>query len=108
MKHLAPVRWLCLTGLLAVCGQAQLTEWATTVQPGKFLLKMDVLSLTFDHDGGDRYTGVGVASTFLTTGLTKDWDVQVGAELFLNQQFDSGGLTDRRSGIGDIYLRTKW
>jgi hypothetical protein len=97
-----------LTGLLAVGCEAQVTEWATTVPPGKFLLEMDALSLTFDRDAGDRYTGVGVASTFLTTGLTKNWDVQVGAELFLNQQFDSGGLRDRQSGVGDIYFRTKW
>jgi hypothetical protein len=108
MKLLAPVRWLLVTGLLAACCQAQITEWATTVQPGRFLVEMDALSLTFNHDDSGRYTGVGVASTFVTTGLTKNWDVQVGAELFLNQKFTSGGLTDRHSGVGDIYFRTKW
>jgi hypothetical protein len=100
----------CLLGALLACAsaQAQITEWPTTVAPGHFLLEMDALSLTLNHDGGTNYTAFGVASTFLTTGLTANWDVQVGAELFLNQKFDSGGSTERTSGIGDVYFRTKW
>ena len=100
-------------GLLSLVGvtaglHGQITEWTTTVAPGRFLVEMDALSLKLNHDGDNKYTAFAVASTFLSTGLTENWDVQVGAELFLNQKFDSGGLTDRRSGIGDVYFRTKW
>jgi len=103
------VRTCLLGALLAVAtAQAQITEWPTTVAPGRFLLEMDALSLSLNHDAGTNYTALGVASTFLTTGLTANWDVQVGAELFINQKFDFGGSTDRTSGIGDIYFRTKW
>ncbi len=94
--------------LSAATGWAQITETPVTVAPGRFLLRMDALSLTLDHDAGTRYAANGVATTFLTTGLTANLDVQVGAEVFVDQRFDSGGLNDRRSGIGDLYLRTKW
>ena len=100
--------WLGWAVLIAPAGLAQITETPATVAPGRFLLRMDALSLTLNHDAGTRYAANGVASTFLTTGLTASLDVQVGAEVFLDQRFDSGGLNDRRSGIGDLYLRTKW
>ncbi len=108
MRCKSLVGWLGGIVLTAIAGYAQITEWPTTVAPGRFLLEMDALSLSIDKDGGNKYTAFGAASTFLSTGLTANWDVQIGAELFLNQKFDSGGLTDRRSGIGDVYFRTKW
>lgn len=96
--------------VLAAAGavRAQITEWPATVAPGHFLVEMDALSFTVDRAAGSRYTAVGAASTFLTTGLTANWDIQVGAELFLTQKYDDGSFTERHSGIGDIYLRTKW
>ena len=110
MDHLFPC--LRALGLCAGWGaaalHAQITERPTTVAPGRFLLEMDTLSLTIDRESGQKYTAVGVATTFLTTGLSADWDVQVGAELFLSQKFDVGGLSGRNSGIGDVYFRTKW
>lgn len=98
---------------LLLCGalgtlSAQITEWPTTVEPGRFLIEMDALTLTLDKGEGYKYTGFGAASTFLTTGLTHNWDVQVGAELFISQKLDASGLTERDSGIGDVYVRTKW
>lgn len=87
---------------------AQITESPLTVAPGSFLVEMDAISVTFDRDAGDKYTAVGLASTFLTTGLTERIDVQVGAELYLHQKFDSAGLRERKSGLGDVYFRTKW
>lgn len=98
---------LVLAGV-ASPGIAQITEWPTTVEPGRFLLEMDALSLTLDKEAGDKYTAFGAASTFLTTGLTANWDIQVGAELFISQKYESGGFTERDSGIGDIYVRTKY
>ena len=98
---------LLLAGVTST-GLAQITEWPTTVEPGRFLLEMDAISLTLDKEGGDKYTGFGAASTFLSTGLTANWDIQVGAELFISQKYESGGFTERDSGIGDIYVRTKY
>jgi hypothetical protein len=109
MKNDLPRILFLLAGLsLALPVSAQVTEWTTTVAPGRFLLEMDALSLTFDKEPGYKYTALGAASTFLTTGLAENWDIQIGAELFVSQKVESGGLSDRDTGIGDIYLRTKW
>lgn len=98
---------LC-AGWSATALPAQITEWTTTVQPGHFLLEVDALSLTIDREPGLKYTAFGAASTFLTTGLTANWDIQVGAEFYISQKFDAAGLTVRQSGVGDMYVRTKW
>lgn len=86
----------------------QITEWPETVKPGKVLVEMDALSLFFDREAGAKYTALAVASTFVTTGLTPTLDVQVGADVYVTQKFDDGGFRERRSGIGDVYFRTKW
>jgi hypothetical protein len=96
----------CLLG--AVPAVAQITEWPTTVQPGHFLLEVDAISLTVDREPGLKYTAFGAASTFLTTGLTRNLDLQVGAEFYVSQKFDAAGLTERQSGIGDVYVRAKY
>lgn len=87
---------------------AQITEHPSTVAPGRFLLEMDALSLTLDRGGGGKYTAFAAGSALLTTGLTQNWDVQVGAELFISQKVESGGFSERNSGIGDLYVRTKY
>lgn len=95
--------------LVAAAGiRAQITEHPATVALGSFLLEMDALSLTLDKEGGGKYTAVGAGSVFLSTGLAHNWDVQVGAELFISQRFESGGFTERNTGIGDLYVRTKY
>lgn len=104
-------KFLPIAGLLlGLAGslRGQLTEWPVTVEPGHFLLEVDALTLTLDREPGQKYTAFGAGSVFLTTGLTDRWDLQVGAELFLSQKYENGGLTDRDSGVGDIYVRTKW
>jgi hypothetical protein len=92
----------------AAAARAQITEVPQTVSPGHFLLEMDALNLTVNRDGSDRYTALGVATTLVTTGLTANLDVQLGAEVFIDQKIESGSFTDRRSGIGDVYARMKW
>ncbi len=108
MKLLFIPTALALLLLAAVTSQAQITEWPATVKPGRFRLEMDALSLTLDKEPGYKYTAFGAASTFLSTGLTQNWDIQVGAELFFSQKIETSGLTERHSGIGDVYVRTKW
>jgi len=93
---------------LAGALRAQITETPVTVAPGRFLLEMDALSLTLDRAGDARYTAFGAANTFLSTGLTDNWDIQVGAQLFISQKVTASGLKERNSGIGDVYVRTKW
>jgi hypothetical protein len=94
--------------LLALAARGQITETPVTVQPGRFLLEVDALSLTIDREPGLKYTAFGAASTFLTTGITRNLDLQVGAELYLTQKFDAAGFTERTSGIGDVYVRAKY
>lgn len=105
-----PLRPLVLAAtFLAAAGiHAQITEHPATVAPGSFLLEMDALSLTLDKEGGGKYTAVGAGSVFLSTGLAHNWDVQVGAELFISQKFESGGFSERNTGVGDLYVRTKY
>ncbi len=97
-----------ITGAITASLPAQITEWPTTVEPGRFLLEADVVSLTWDRTGSDRFTGWGVGSTFVSTGLTENWDVQLGVELFVSQEYESAGIRERYSGLGDMYVRTKW
>ena len=104
------MRYLFCCLVLGTALNAQVTESPQTVAPGHFLLKMDVVSVAVDRDapGGGKYTGVGFARTFVSTGLTSYLDVQVGAELFVDQKFTDNGLADRSSGLSDIYFRTKY
>ena len=108
------MNWRSLVlGVVALAGagamSAQITESPFTVKPGSFLLEMDALSVSWDRDqpGGGRATALAVASPLLTVGLHDRLDVQVGADLFLSQKVDQGGLAERNSGIGDVYIRTK-
>lgn len=87
---------------------AQYTELPTTVAPGRFLLEMDALSLTVDREGGDKYTAVAAGTFLISTGLMKNLDLQLGAELLISQRAEIGGLKERNTGIGDIYVRSKW
>ena len=77
-----------LSGLLlllaATSSHGQITKIPATVKPGRFLLEMDALSLTLDQQPGFKYTALGVASTFLSTGLTENWDIQLGADELLS------------------------
>jgi hypothetical protein len=99
---------LLLALMLAAVVRGQITETPVTVAPGRFLLEMDVLSLTLDREADTKYTAFGAATTFLTTGLTARLDLQIGAEFFITQKIDASGFTDRNSGIGDVYVRAKY
>jgi hypothetical protein len=106
---LAVVRSVALAAVFATCSAiAQYTEFPSTVAPGSFLLETDAVSLIIDREGQDKFTGLLAGDLLLTTGLTSNWDIQVGAQLYVRQRYESGGFTDRRSGVGDVYVRTKW
>lgn len=108
-KNLRPGLGLAVLALgLAGRLPAQITQWPTTVAPGHFLLEMDALSLTLDHEPGFKYTAFGAASTLLTTGLTDHLDLQLGADLYISQRIENDSFTERKSGMGAVRVRTKW
>lgn len=90
--------------------RAQVTEFPQTVEPGRFLLRMDAISLGFNRDStvAHKYTALGLASTILATGITNDFDVQVGAQLYLRETFQIAGSSQSHSGLGDVSFRAKW
>lgn len=94
--------------LLAARAVAQITESPSTVAPGRSLLEMDVASLSRDEMVGERVTTLGLASTFISTGVTPSVDVQVGAQFFLTRKREANGVKERHRGAGDFYLRAKW
>lgn len=107
-RSLRPGFCAAIVLVAASLAQAQYTEVPATVAPGRFLVEADALSLVVDREGPEKYTAVGAGVLFVTTGLTSTWDLQVGAELFISQRYESNNFTDRRSGVGDLYVRTKW
>lgn len=103
-----PLRLAAILSALTASVFAQYTEIPSTVAPGKFLLEMDALSLVIDREGLDKFTAVGAGLAIVTTGITERWDIQVGAELYISQRYESGNFTERNTGIGDVHVRTKW
>lgn len=101
--------WLWVA-VLAVPVAAQVTETPETVAPGKFLMRMDAISVGLNRDAAepDTYTALGLATTLLSAGLTRDVDAQVGVQFFVRQKYRLRGGSGTRSGLGDLSLRTKW
>lgn len=89
---------------------AQVTETPQTVAPGKLRVEVDGLRLSYDRAdaAGNKVTGVAVASTVVTAGVTESLDLQAGIDLFLKRSVEFRGLRDSRAGIGDLYFRAKW
>lgn len=98
----------CLFGTLALAAFGQITETTRTVDPKGLLIEVDALSLTLDREGPNKYTALGAGSTLVSKGLTSNWDIQVGFNFFITQKIESRSFTDRNTGIGDAYFRTKW
>ena len=95
---------------LAAPAGAQFAESPVTVEPGRFLAEIDGIRLSFDQPdgGGPKVRALAVASTLLTAGLTPRVDIQFGVEFFIRRTIELKGFSDSRSGIGDLYFRTKW
>jgi hypothetical protein len=91
---------------------AQVTEGPLTIALGRVQIRTDVLSAQFG-DGqpvpvSTRYPQDGVAVTCFTAGVTQDVDVELGCATYFHDQLKKLGGTDANSGIGDVFLRTKW
>ncbi len=89
---------------------AQVTETPVTIAPGRFLIEMDAISVAFNKEdsGPNKFSALGLATTILSTGITRNIDVQVGLQFFLRQTYEFRGASSRRSGLGDVTFRTKW
>ncbi|MSU64917.1 MAG: transporter [Opitutus sp.] len=89
---------------------AQVTETPQTIAPGSFFVRMDAISVGVNRDRIEpsRYNALGLASTILSTGLTRDVDLEVGVQFFLRQTFQTSRGRTSRSGRGDLILRSKW
>ncbi len=101
-----PAFWLIVAARLG----AQVTETPQTIAPGSFFLRMDAISIGVNRDRVEpsRYNALGLASTILSTGLTRDVDLEVGVQFFVKQTVQLGGTRTSHSGRGDVSLRSKW
>jgi hypothetical protein len=102
------VFWLLL-GALTRLG-AQVTETPSTMAPGRFLLRVDAITIGVDrdHSSPKTYTALGLASALLSTGVTRDLDVQFGLQFFLRQTYQYQGASRTSSGRGDTTIRAKY
>lgn len=105
-QHALIMLFLALAGSVS----AQVTESPQTMAPGKFLLEVDGIKLSYERAdaAGNRHTAVAVASTILSAGLTNSVDLQVGGVFFLKHTFEFRGTRETHSGRGDLFFRTKW
>ena len=89
---------------------AQVTETPQTIEPGKFFLRMDAVTVGVNRDTSEpnSFTALGLASSILSIGMTENVDVQVGAQFFVRQTYQFRGARSSRSGWGDTSFRTKW
>jgi len=104
---------LGVVAVLAIGGpllRAQVTETPTTIEPGKFYLRMDAISVGINRDKLEpaKYTALGLASSILSVGVARDVDVQFGAQFFVRETYQYRGVRSHRSGWGDTSFRTKW
>jgi hypothetical protein len=100
---------LVACGALAGALRAQFAETPITVEPGRFLAEIDGIRFAVDQpDNGPKVTALAVASTLLTAGLTQRVDIQVGADFYVRRTIELKGFSDARSGVGDVFFRTKW
>lgn len=107
-----PLRFCAVLVVLAAAVglRGQVTESPATIQPGRLLVRVDGVRLSFGRvdAAGNKVDVVGVASTLVSAGLTPTLDLQGRVDLFLRQRYEFRGARDSRSGLGDISVRVKW
>ena len=101
---------LCLLAMLVLSLRAQVTETPQTIEPGKFFLRMDAVTVGVNRDTTEpnKFTALGLASSILAIGMTQNVDAQIGAQFFVRQTYQYRGARSSRSGWGDTSFRTKW
>ena len=106
MKFATSLLLLVIASRLA----GQVTETPDTIAPGKFFVRMDAVSFGINHadTGPEKFTALGVANTVVSTGVTSDFDVQLGMQAFVRESYQFRGVRTTHSGLGDLSLRAKW
>ena len=85
------------------------TESAYTVDAGHFQFEADLVSFGIDswNADGERVFGVNVANVNLKAGLYNNVDLQLVVENYVYEQVRADGVTERKSGFGDLATRLK-
>jgi hypothetical protein len=85
------------------------TESAYTVDAGHFQFEADLVSFGIDrwNAEGERVFGLNVANVNLKAGLLNNVDLQLIVENYVYEQVRADGVTERKSGFGDLTTRLK-
>ncbi len=85
------------------------TESPYTVDAGHFQFEADLVSFSIDrwNADGERVFGVNVANVNLKAGLYNNMDLQLVVENYVYEQVRANGVTERKSGFGDLTTRLK-
>lgn len=85
------------------------TESPFTVDAGHFQLEADLVSFGIDQRtaDGSRAFGVNAGNVNLKAGLFNNVDMQVVVENYVYEQVRADGVTERKSGFGDLTTRLK-
>jgi hypothetical protein len=100
---------LCLAAVPVL--RSQVTEPTQTIEPGSILMRMDAISLGIDPQttAPNQYKAVAVGTTIVSFGVTDSFDMEFGAQLFLQNTYASDtGHDETHSGVGDLSIRPKW
>jgi hypothetical protein len=105
-----PIPLLLLVVAFGCRLHAQVTETPQTIEPGKFLLKVDALSLGLNPDSSasNQVRALGVGWALISAGITKDIDFELGTQLFVQDTYLKDNTNQTQSGIGEFTLRSKW
>ena len=107
-QNLRLILLLALAAGVAAAMRAQFTEVPETVAQGRFLLEVDAIDVSVNQDDDFDFTAIGVGNVLVTTGVTPNVDVQLGAQLFHSERLEYDTFTDSDSGLGAVLVRTKW
>lgn len=85
------------------------TESAYTVDAGHFQFEADLASFGIDNWNaeGERVFAVNAANVNLKAGLFNNVDLQLIVENYVYEQVRAGGVTERKTGFGDLTTRLK-
>lgn len=85
------------------------TESAYTVDAGHFQVEADLVSFGADqwNAEGERVFGVNAGNVNLKVGLLNNVDLQLVVENYVYEQVRADGVTERKSGFGDLTTRLK-
>jgi hypothetical protein len=78
-----------------------------TVPQGKLQIETDLPNWTRNDDAGTRMDVILYANPYVKYGLGPNTDVEVNWAPYETVRVRGGGVVDRLSGVGDVYVRLK-